>query len=163
MKNLFSNYTLLFLCCVLFACKKDKTPSDIMTETPQTSIISPTTAVTNTTNGGTTVATTTTSISSSTGGDAFPIDAPVILAYFPSWPENWVSIGQESKLRDAPAFVVHLFLGFAKPNLQYEKGSYDLSGTGIEVLYDGCTLEESVAALKTKGINVILSVGGETY
>lgn len=163
MKNLFSNCILLFLCCVLFACKKDKTPSDIMTETPQTSIISPTTVVTNTSNGGTTVATTTTSISSSTGGDAFPIDAPVILAYFPSWSENWVSTGQESKLRDVPAFVNHLFLGFAKPNLQYEKGSYDLSGTGIEVPYDGCTLKESVAALKTKGINVILSVGGETY
>lgn len=34
---------------------------------------------------------------------------------------------------------------------------------GIEVPYDGCTLKESVAALKAKGINVILSVGVETY
>ena len=105
----------------------------------------------------------TASTSVSVGGDAFPIDAPVILAYFPSWSENWVTTGQKSKLRDVPAFVNHLFLGFAKPNLQYEKGSFDLSATGIEVPYDGCTLKESVGALKNKGINVILSIGGETF
>ncbi len=99
----------------------------------------------------------------SMGGDAFPIEAPVILAYFPSWSENWVSSGQDSKLRKVPSFVNHLFLGFAKPNLRYEKGSYDLSETGIEVPYDGCTLKESVTALKDKKINVILSIGGETF
>ena len=164
MKNLFSNYSLLFLCCVLFACKKDKTLSDTITETPQTSIISPTTVVTNTSNGGgTTVATSTTSTTSSTGGDAFALDEPVVLAYFPSWSESYVSASQPSKLRDIPPFVNHVFLAFAKPNLSYLKGSYDLSGTGIEVPYDGCTLKESVTALKSKGINVILSVGGETY
>jgi len=47
--------------------------------------------------------------------------------------------------------------------LRYEKGSYDISETGIEVPYDGCALKESVAALRNKGINVILSLGGETY
>ena len=45
----------------------------------------------------------------SMGGDAFPIEAPVILAYFPSWSENWVSSGQDSKLRTVPSFVNHLF------------------------------------------------------
>ena len=69
------------------------------------------------------------SVTVSVGGDAFPIDTPVVLAYFPSWSENWVSTGQSSKLRDTPAFVNHLFLGFGKPNLRYEKGSYDLSTT----------------------------------
>ena len=103
------------------------------------------------------------SVTVSVGGDAFPIDTPVFLAYFPSWPENWVSTGQSSKLRNTPAFVNHLFLGFGKPNLRYEKGSYDLSATGIEVPYDGCMLKESVSALRDKGINVILSVGGETF
>ena len=99
MKNLFSNYSLLFLCCVLLACKKDKTLSDTITETPQTSIISPTTVVTNTSNGGgTTVATSTTSTTSSTGGDAFALDEPVVLAYFPSWSESYVSAGQPSLL-----------------------------------------------------------------
>ena len=125
--------------------------------------MSPTTVVTNTSNGESTVTTSTTNTTSSTGGGAFAVDEPVVLAYFPSWSESYVSAGQPSKLRDIPAFVNHVFLAFAKPNLNYLKGSYDLSNTGIEVPYDGCTLKESVSALKEKGINVILSVGGETY
>ena len=91
------------------------------------------------------------------------MEAPIILAYFPSWSEDWVAAGQPSKLRNIPPFVNHVFLGFAKPNMRYERGSYDLSQTGIEVPYGGCELKESVSALRDKGINVILSLGGETY
>lgn len=163
MKNTFSNSSLLFLCCVLFACKKDNNTPEIILETPTLSVMTTTTVVTNTSNGESTVTTSTTNTSSSTGGGAFAVDEPVVLAYFPSWSESYVSAGQPSKLRNIPAFVNHVFLAFAKPNLNYIKGSYDLSNTGIEVPYDGCTLKESVSALKEKGINVILSVGGETY
>ena len=84
MKKTFYNSSLLFLSCVLFVCKKDKNLSDVIPENPSTSIISTTTVVTNTSNGGTTVATSTTSNTSSTGGDAFAVDEPVVLAYFPS-------------------------------------------------------------------------------
>lgn len=87
----------------------------------------------------------------------------IVLGYFPSWSESWTSSNQNSKLREIPNFVNYIFLGFAKPNLEYTSGSFDISKTGIEVPYDGCTLEESVAALKNKGIKVILSIGGETY
>lgn len=87
----------------------------------------------------------------------------VVLAYFPSWSENWVAANQDSKLRRVPNFVNYIFLAFAKPNLRYVKGSYDIGETGIGVPYDGCTLKESVSALKDKGIKVILSIGGETY
>ena len=163
MKQTLRTYSFLFLCCVFFACKKDNNTTADEEETPQTIMPPPTTVVTDTTNDGTTDTTSMTMTSTSTGGDAFPVDEPVILAYFPSWSENFVSAGQPSKLRDIPAFVNHVFLAFAKPNLSYLKGSYDLSGTGIEVPYDGCTLKESIGALKAKGINVILSVGGETY
>ncbi len=90
-------------------------------------------------------------------------DDPIILAYFPSWSESYASSGQDSKLRKIPPFVNFVFLSFAKPDLTYEKGSFDLVGTGIDVPYDGCTLKESVSALKDKGIKVILSIGGETY
>ncbi|CAL2088240.1 T9SS type A sorting domain-containing protein [Tenacibaculum sp. 190524A02b] len=88
---------------------------------------------------------------------------PIILAYFPSWSESYAGANQDSKLRNIPNFVNYVFLSFAKPDLVYEKGSYDLSKTGIEVPYDGCLLKESVSALKDKGIKVILSVGGETF
>jgi chitinase len=87
----------------------------------------------------------------------------VVLGYFPSWSENWTTTNQNSKLREVPNFVNHIFLSFAKPNLTYTLGSYDISGTGIETPYDGCALKESVSALNDKGIKVILSIGGETY
>jgi len=99
------------------------------------------------------------SISSSFG----QLSSPVVLGYFPSWSESWTSANQNSKLREIPNFVNYVFLSFAKPNLTYIKGSYDLTHTGIQVPYDGCMLKESVSALKDKGINVILSIGGETY
>ncbi|WP_196890080.1 glycosyl hydrolase family 18 protein [Aureivirga sp. CE67] len=95
--------------------------------------------------------------------DLDPMTSPVVLAYFPSWSENYVTSEQNSKLREIPSYVNYVFLSFAKPNLTYVKGSYDISQTGIEVPYDGCTLVESVDALKNKGIRVILSIGGETY
>lgn len=88
---------------------------------------------------------------------------PIVLAYFPSYSENWTTTNQNSKLREIPSFVNYVFLAFAKPNLTYTKDSFDISGTGIEVPYDGCTLKESVSALKQKGVHVILSIGGETY
>jgi chitinase len=91
------------------------------------------------------------------------ITEPVVLGYFPSWSETWTSPGQNSTLREVPSFITHLFLSFAKPDLTYEAGSYNISGTGLDVPYDGCTLKESVEALSAKGIQVILSIGGETY
>lgn len=91
------------------------------------------------------------------------INETIVLGYFPSWSESWAGPGQNSKLREIPSYVNYLFLGFAKPNLSYTKGSYDITETGIEVPYDGETLAESVCALKEKGVQVILSIGGETF
>ncbi len=90
-------------------------------------------------------------------------DEPIVLGYFPSWSETWTSAGQNSSLREIPAHVNYVFLAFAKPDLIYTKDSYDISQTGIQVPYDGCTLKESVGALANRGVKVILSIGGETY
>jgi chitinase len=91
------------------------------------------------------------------------INDPVVLAYFPSWSETWTSPSNNSKMREIPAYVNHVFLSFAKPDLAYVQGSYDISNTGIQTPYDGCTLKESVKVLNDKGVKVILSIGGETY
>lgn len=91
------------------------------------------------------------------------ITEPVVLGYFPSWSETWTSGENGSKLRDIPEHVTHVFLAFAKPNLTYVKGSLNIGGTGIQTPYGGETLQQSVTALKSKGIKVILSIGGETY
>ena len=88
---------------------------------------------------------------------------PIVLGYFPSWSESWTGPVQNSKLREIPSHVNYVFLSFAKPDLVYTKGSFDISQTGIQLPYDGCTLKESVKALKDKGTYVILSVGGESY
>ena len=95
--------------------------------------------------------------------EAQVVTEPVVLAYFPSWSETWASTNQNSILREIPSYVNYVFLSFAKPDLTYTSGSYDISGTGINVPYDGCTLKESVSALNDKGVKVILSIGGETY
>ncbi len=99
----------------------------------------------------------------SSGLNKSSLTEPIVLGYFPSWSESWTTTGQGSKLRDIPEHVTHVFLAFAKPNLRYQKGSLDIVNTGIQTPYGGATLKESVAALKSKGIKVILSVGGETY
>ncbi len=95
--------------------------------------------------------------------DKSSLTEPIVLGYFPSWSESWASTGQDSKLRDIPEHITHVFLAFAKPNLRYQKGSMDITGTGIQTPYGGDTLKESVSILKSKGVKVILSVGGETY
>lgn len=90
--------------------------------------------------------------------------SPIILGYFPSWSETSPeSDNPNTKLRQIPSYVNYVFLGFAKPEMRYTKGSYNISQTGIEVPYGGCELKESVSALKAKGVNVILSVGGQSY
>lgn len=91
------------------------------------------------------------------------LEKPVILGYFPSWSESFPAANGGTKLRDIPEHVTHVFLAFAKPNLTYQKGSLDITGTGIQTPYEGDILKESVAALKSKGTKVILSIGGETY
>jgi chitinase len=88
---------------------------------------------------------------------------PIVMAYFPSWDETYADSGKNSKLREVPSYVNMIFLAFAKPDLQYVKGSMDISKTGIEVPYDGCALKESISVLKAKGTKVVLSVGGETF
>ena len=158
---------LLSLCFCLTFCSKTTTIDPVVVEEEVLPVVEeimpPTETSTPTVTPPPTDTVTSTTTSTSIGGNAHPINAPVILGYFPSWSETYAGPGQGSKLRDIPPFVNHVFLSFAKPNMRYEKGSFDLSGTGIEVPYSGCDLKESVSILREKGINVILSVGGETY
>lgn len=89
-------------------------------------------------------------------------DQPIVLGYFPSWSESWLTNGS-SKLTSLPTHLTHVFFAFARPNLRYTKGSLNLSGTGIEVPYDGQMLKQALSILSQKGVKVILSIGGETY
>lgn len=89
-------------------------------------------------------------------------EKPIVLGYFPSWSETWLTNGT-SKFTSLPAHITHVFFSFGKPNLRYTKGSYDISQTGIQVPYDGQMLRQAISIVNQKGIKVILSLGGETY
>lgn len=83
----------------------------------------------------------------------------LVVGYFPSWSDNY----NADLMLSLPEEVTYVFLSFGKPNLTYTKGSYDISGTGIGVPYDGTKLKSVIASLHGKNIKVILSIGGETY
>jgi chitinase len=64
-----------------------------------------------------------------------------------------------------PGYVNVIDLSFARPSMAYAAGSLSLSGTGIDVPYDGPTLKDAVTALHQNkpGSKVLLSVGGATF
>lgn len=93
------------------------------------------------------------------------LQKPITLGYYPSWIEGWLNEDGKSPFTTLPTSVTHVFLAFARPNMQYTKGSFDISKTGLECYSgsNGNMLKRAVGILKQRGINVILSVGGETF
>ncbi|QZT36917.1 glycoside hydrolase family 18 protein [Halosquirtibacter xylanolyticus] len=90
---------------------------------------------------------------------------PLIIGYFPSWKEYTPT--PNSALREVPAWVNHLFIAFAKPEMRYRKGSYSIGRTGLQFHYpsrmNGKLLKNTIKILHAKGIKVLLSIGGGTY
>ena len=58
-----------------------------------------------------------------------------------------------------------MIVSFALPDCTYKKGSYSLSGTGLQFSSDGPTVRDGIKALKTAQPNtrVLVAVGGATY
>lgn len=56
-------------------------------------------------------------------------------------------------------------MSFAQPDCTYAKGSFALSGTGLQFSSDGAVVRAGIAALKAAQPNtrVLLAVGGATY
>ena len=89
---------------------------------------------------------------------------PVVMGYFPSWTLGWIPDNGVTSLAKLPDHVNYVIFSFAKANLRYTKGSYDLSRTGIEAdAAAGKRLALSIELLRSRGTKVILSIGGETY
>lgn len=97
--------------------------------------------------------------------DQTNISSPLIVAYFPSWREYTPS--PNSKLREIPAWINHVFLAFVKPEMRYKRGTLDLRKTGLQLHYPramaGKMLQNSIKILHKRGIKVLLSIGGGTY
>lgn len=90
---------------------------------------------------------------------------PVVLGYFGSWKEKYDNDGNSLVFGKLQPYINHVFLAFAKPDLRYRKGSYQLDTTGLEIPANtpGQYLKKAVQELHAKGTRVILSIGGETY
>ncbi len=86
-------------------------------------------------------------------------DNHLVIGYFPSWSDN----SSADKLLGLPEEVTYIFLCFAKSNMTYTKGSYDIGGTGLNLSYDGAKLKSVISTLHARNVKVILSIGGETY
>lgn len=89
----------------------------------------------------------------------------IVGGYFPSWKEGYAG-EQDFKataLRNLPDYINTVMLGFAKPNLRYTKGTFNIRESGLQVPYSGKALLNSVLALKKKNITVLITLGGETY
>ncbi len=116
-----------------------------------------------TTGSGTTGSGSTASGAGGSGG-AGPGDK-LFVGYYQTWSDSWKADGADTVLANLPSYVNVVNLSFAKPNMTYSPGSLSLSGTGVDVPYDGPTLKVAIAALhkKNPGTRVMLSVGGATF
>lgn len=83
------------------------------------------------------------------------------LAYLTSWTETATDTAANTRLARLPAYITHVALGFAKPDLAY-KGDLDLSGTGLLFPFSGAVAKEAISLLRKRNpsVKVLISVGG---
>lgn len=83
------------------------------------------------------------------------------LAYLTSWTEVATTDPAATRLARLPAYVTHVALGFAKPDLVYG-GDLDLSRTGLLFPFSGQVLKEAISLLRRRhpAVRVLVSVGG---
>ena len=83
--------------------------------------------------------------------------------YFESWTCNWSSNSDNLDLTKIDLPINIVFLSFVNPNCSYKSGSNTFTGTGLDFSSDFNVVKGSIAKLRSKGIIVMLSVGGATY
>ena len=84
--------------------------------------------------------------------------------YWQSWSSRWSATAATLDLvTDLDTNCNLVYLCFANPNCSYSKGSKSWSGTGLDFSMDFQIVVDAIKILKTRGITVMLSVGGATY
>lgn len=91
----------------------------------------------------------------------FPIY--MIGVYFETWACPWTDDAKKSALAQIESPVTHVFLSFVKPDCSYKKSQGTWNGTGLDFSLDFQVVREAIQILKSKGIKVVLSVGGASY
>jgi hypothetical protein len=83
--------------------------------------------------------------------------------YFGSWGDNVTKIVAKHTLCLINKPVTHVYLAFCKPDLVYKRGSYTFEGTGLQFNSSFEMIRQAIMVLETRGIVVMLSVGGGKY
>lgn len=79
--------------------------------------------------------------------------------YFQSWSSAWASHNLD--LERVEGDVV--YLAFANPNCNYSKGQKTFGGTGLDFSSDFKVVADAIVSLKSRGVIVMLSIGGATF
>lgn len=88
----------------------------------------------------------------------------MLAVYFPSWSSPWVSDGSKMDLALIPdnfPGVDCVNIAFADPKMSFTPGTF--SGTGLQFSQDFYVVAQAITILKSKGVTVMLSVGGGAY
>ena len=79
-----------------------------------------------------------------------------LVGYYPSW-----LAATSQSLQATPDAYTHVVVAFAKPDFTWDGKSW--SGTGLQFKSSPDELQQQIAALRQRGIRVLLAVGGATY
>jgi chitinase len=83
--------------------------------------------------------------------------------YFQSWSSKWTNNAATLDLANIKYPINLVFLSFVNPACTYKRGSNTFSNTGLDFSSDFAVVRDAINILKSKGIIVMLSVGGASY
>jgi len=83
-------------------------------------------------------------------------------AYLGSWSCKWTSSAKDSDLANIKNANI-VYISFAFPDCKYKLGQNSWDGTGLLFSSDFAVIKEAIKILKSKGVVVMLSIGGASY
>lgn len=83
--------------------------------------------------------------------------------YYGTWTDGLAALPEKHSLAKISAPVTHVYLAFCKPDLTYVAGQNNFKGTGMNFSSSFLVVKNAIKILKSKGIIVMLSVGGASY
>lgn len=89
-----------------------------------------------------------------------------VAIYYPSWSSNWSSTidGFDlSQIDKKYPGLTCVYIAFVRPDLSYVSGSKTFANTGLEFSTGFGVVKGAIDVLKSRGICVMLSVGGGAY
>lgn len=86
-----------------------------------------------------------------------------IAVYFQTWSSPWTKDPYKMDLAQMGAPLTIVYLAFASPSCTYFSGQNTFQNTGLNFTQDFWVVKEAIKILRSKGVKVMLSVGGGSY